>query len=555
MAEPTDLSSRMLDKFKEYRRIKGDTYKSAAAALPIAMQAARAGASPWAAAQAVMNPKRAQGPNQIDIVTAKQSILNDLAEMREKDLDRKAARDAGKLDAATELAGKLAPGGSAWEKALERAVELAKAQGQTSQADAANLRNAVAEHKKQILSATINAISGDGGTGGGAGGGAASVAELGWEEVLKLNANSSEYYQRALAVLGQARSTKQKAGVLVALSAADPIAWKRGLEDAVSKNVSGASDILTLWNQTEADQKVIQQETLNAIEAAEGDGGTVEILQSISGGTPGAKKVVEMAQEFMKLYDAAQKGVPAEDLDQKIGKIIGVANGLDPESEDPAVKEKFDQLLTQLDQPDEALPPNMREAKDRIKKDPEFLRWMQRNGYTDADAAFREFRKRSNDQIYANKLHTKKVIAAQRQAQGLTPVEPGEPPSATPADTGTSGMGDATTRGRDEVVAKAEEQISAAERAGAMKAVGGISGIPEAPPAPPPSDTPAKPPATAVGIGPAAYQVSHAITHPFTKLNSLGSELAARIRDRAKKRQDEEGVTELEPEEVDGVPQ
>lgn len=544
MAEPTDVGNDLLSKIRQFNQIKSDTVRKATAALPISMQAARAGGSPWAAAQSVMRPKPTTAKvDPIESAKLKQSILKDLVAAKAKAAEEQ-------IDAAKALRSAVT-GNSRSKTALELAIDYATKAGNINAGEAQALRDDVMGVHKDALDKTIKNMLGGGGDAPGASErGQQILQQMGYDEIVSAGTNSDDYWAKVNQILAYQSTTggpEAQRSFLALLGSSDPIAWKQNLEDAVQAGSATAKMVLDKYSAIGSDIESKKKEIADTIDNFEST--SLQALKGIRGGVS-LESVMKAAKEFQDLMDGKSPDTP-EAMQGVADKIIGLSNGLDP-AQDPVMQQRYNDLLAKLDAPDESLPSNLREAKQRIMNDPSFKAWMAKNGFSDPATAFKELRRRSDQQIYANKVNDKKIIAANRLEQGTKMVAPKQPSTAAAASK-TSSEGTATTASDAELV-KLSESLLADERAkpSTPEAVPAAEQVPESEPPPPQPEVPpppaAPPPKLGNGVGPLAAQAGHALSHPFASVNNATSEIARRIRDAQKRRKEDGLVTDEEEE-------
>lgn len=406
-----ELDSELVQRFKDYKKFERGQALRGVGALPAGLQAMRSGGS--AAASAAMEGvfDRGQATAQdtpLDYAKLKLQAVKLLTDAKMDAAKLKASAADGPRGKSSKLA--------AFEKALDAATQLVGEQGRSSVAMAsAKLREKMGamttarvkmlEPKSSLDPGIIDSAVklsdsvtvGDG-----------SLMNPGyWDAVAKL-VNQTNGDPAARAALYS---------TLTSRSGITPAEWYDKMREAANDGAVGASALLDGYDAVQA--QVAEMHDIQTAFAEKYEDDALKAINATMGGTPGADAVVKATKMYLDIYNGEGDDINVEKAGEE---IVGALAGLDP-AKDAQQKKAFDDLLNQTDKPPDQLPTHLREARQRIMEDESFKKFMIDNGLPDPDAAFRELRRRSNEQIYANRVASKQSVQAQKESEKVTPVQ------------------------------------------------------------------------------------------------------------------------------------
>jgi hypothetical protein len=432
MAEQRDpiasgLTPDLYNKLRELQKFERAQYTRAGLATPATLQAALRGQNAYAVARQFFpqQPQR-QGVDKLELLKMKERLLESRAKYRAQ------AAQAG-LDAIQKLAvEKNQP--SAKQQALEFALDRAKAGvDPTTRMSIERLKQGVEQQQRTLQDSLKNITDID-----------KSAFENGeklrsqFESMIPAGGSefdlwSTQFWTAVANAVGGNMTQDQQAELFSNIMGSKPGEFVQAMQKAAESGDTSAQRALTIYKNSQAGAAAIADKKQDLIDAAD-----AEIAQTISratAGMPGAEKLVQDAAVFEQ-YLGAPEGADDQAL---LDTAMKTAANIDPATASGPETDAFNKLLNDMDKPEEQLPANIREAKERLKRDTAFLSWMDSENMTDPEVALRELRRRSNAQRAANKMQTREVIQQRKAKEGGLLPAPMETVTTEAAKTGKTG--------------------------------------------------------------------------------------------------------------------
>lgn len=341
-------------------------------------------------------PGRPEGPSQMDVVNAKQSLLRDMGKYLE-------AKD----DAAISMVDKL----GAMKKANDQMLDIFEqyvSGNQSASAAVAKAKIALTgdmakEYNKAALARMDGQMTG--------GSGRSRAAYTAAREVLLGGADPSGaiFSPESVATAAQAILFDQGMGAgdkAEAWAALDSEAIARGkdlrtLLAEAAPNDENASLLLNEFTKIERQVADIQQDTLHKVSQS---GAAAAKSAMAQGAGMSMTTLVNAWDQFQQIYDP----------DSAAGNMEGVLDTVFEEMRPPEgeadLMGNYEKLLDSLDVPDETLSPHRAEAKRRLFADPKFRAMMAEKGLQTPQAALKWMRRSIRDQNRERRMADAKLM-------------------------------------------------------------------------------------------------------------------------------------------------
>lgn len=432
MAEQRDpiasgLTPDLYNKLRELQKFERTQYTRAGLATPATLQAALRGQNAYAVARQFFpqQPQR-QGVDKLELLKMKERLLESRAKYRAQ------AAQAG-LDAIQKLAvEKNQP--SAKQQALQFALDRAKAGVEPATRMSIERLKQGVDQQQKTLQDNLRNITG--------------IDKFAFENGEKLRSQfesmipadgpdfeswSTQFWTAVANAVGGRMTPDQQAELFSNIMGSKPGEFVQAMQMAATSGDFSAQKALAIYQSSQDGAAAIAARKQELIDAA--DEQIAQTISKTTAGMPNADRLVQDADVFEKYL-----GAPAEADDEALlNTALETAAGIDPATASVPETEAFNKLLNDMDKPEEQLPANIREAKERLKRDTAFLSWMDSEGMTDPEVALRELRRRSNAQRAANKMQTREVIQERKAKEGGLLPTPMETATTEAAKTGEAG--------------------------------------------------------------------------------------------------------------------